>query len=144
LITTERTFDVARPVDEVVNYVKDFRHATEWDPGTVSCTQASAGPVGIGTTWHNVSKIKGYRAELSYELTRLEPGRVTLVGKNKGSTSTDDIRVVDAGQGTSRITYRSEIEFRGIARLAEPFLRREFDRLGDETRDQMTAAIAAR
>ena len=142
VITTERTFDVARPAAVVVEYLKDFANAVEWDPGTKTCVQEGAGPVAVGTTWHNVSEIKGRETELTYQLVTLEPGHITLVGKNKTATSTDDIRVLDAGPGTSTITYRSEIEFHGPAKLAQPFLKSEFDKLGDQTRDSITAAVA--
>jgi len=142
LITTERTFDVARSVAVVVDYLKDFGNAPEWDPGTKTCTQENGGAVAVGTTWQNVSVVRGHETKLRYELTRLEPGHVTLVGRNKGSTSTDDIRVTDAGSDVSTVTYRSEIEFHGVSKVAEPFLRGEFRRLGDETRDKITAAVA--
>lgn len=141
MITVERTFEVDKPADVVVEYLKDFAHAEQWDPGTKSCTQESAGPVSVGTTWHNVSEIKGRETELTYELVRLEPGHLTFVGKNKTATSTDDIRVTPSGTG-STITYRAEIEFHGIAKVAGPFLEGEFDSLGDETRDSLTSVIA--
>jgi carbon monoxide dehydrogenase subunit G len=141
MITVERTFEVDKPADVVVEYLKDFAHAEQWDPGTKSCTQESAGPVAVGTTWHNVSEIKGRETELTYELVRLEPGHLTFVGENKTATSTDDIRVTGSGTG-STITYRAEIEFHGIAKVAGPFLQGEFDSLGDETRDSLTAVIA--
>jgi carbon monoxide dehydrogenase subunit G len=141
VIKVERTFEVDRPVSTVVDYLKDFAHATEWDPGTKSCEQTSEGPVGVGTTWHNVSDLKGRETELQYELVRLEPGHLTFVGTNKTATSTDDISVAPAPGGAT-VTYRAEIQFHGIAKVAGPFLSGEFERLGDETRDSMTAAIA--
>lgn len=141
MITVERTFEVDQPADVVVDYLKDFANAEEWDPGTKSCTREGNGPVVVGATWHNVSEIKGRETELTYELVRLEAGHLTFVGKNKTATSTDDIRVADSGVG-STITYRAEIEFHGIAKVAGPFLQGEFESLGDKTRDSMTAAIA--
>jgi carbon monoxide dehydrogenase subunit G len=141
MITVERTFDVDKPAETVVAYLKDFAHAEEWDPGTKRCTQESAGPVDVGTTWHNVSEVKGRETELTYELTQSDPDHLTFVGTNKSATSTDDIRVVDA-PGGSRITYRAEIVFHGLAKVATPFLDGEFERLGDETVDGIKAAVA--
>jgi carbon monoxide dehydrogenase subunit G len=141
VIDVERTFEVDRPASVVVDYLKDFANATQWDPGTKSCTQTSQGPVAVGTTWHNVSEIKGRETELTYELVRLEDSHLTFVGRNKTATSTDDITVEDAGTG-ARITYHASIEFHGVAKLAGPILQGEFDKLGDETRDSITAAVA--
>ena len=44
------------------------------------------------------------------------------------ATSVDDIRVKDAAPGTSTVTYRSEITFNGIAKLAGPFFKPVFDK----------------
>ncbi|MET0862902.1 MAG: SRPBCC family protein, partial [Nakamurella sp.] len=99
MINVERTFDVRQPVDVVVNYLKDFANATEWDPGTKSCTQESPGPVQVGTTWHNVSELKGKETELTYRLAELSDNRVLLIGENKTATSRDDITVKPADGG---------------------------------------------
>lgn len=141
MINVERTFEVDKPVTQVVDYLKDFANATEWDPGTKSCVQESTGPVAVGTTWHNVSEIKGRETELTYELVRLEAAHLTFVGKNKTATSTDDITVAEA-DGGARIIYQARIEFHGIAKIAGPFLQGEFEKLGDETQDSIKAAVA--
>jgi len=140
VITVERTFAVNRPVDVVVDYLKDFANAEEWDPGTKSCTQQTPGPVVVGTTWHNVSVVKGKETELAYRLASLDGGHIVFVGENKTATSTDDITVTPAAEGSS-ITYHAQIEFHGIAKLATPFLRSEFEGLGDKTATQITDAI---
>jgi hypothetical protein len=49
-----------------MEYLKDFTHAEEWDPGTQTCTRNDAGPIAVGTSWHNVSKIFGVTTELTY------------------------------------------------------------------------------
>ncbi|MGY0231559.1 SRPBCC family protein, partial [Longispora urticae] len=59
MVHVVRTFLVDRPVDVVVAYLADFSHAPQWDPGTVRCTPTSAGPVQVGSTWTNVSKVLG-------------------------------------------------------------------------------------
>jgi carbon monoxide dehydrogenase subunit G len=141
VIKVERTFDVAQPVDVIVGYLTDFAHAEQWDPGTKSCRREGDGPVGVGATWHNVSEIRGHETELTYELVRADPDHITLVGKNKGATSTDDITVVPAPGGGSTITYRAEIDFHGLAKAAQPFLGGEFERLGDETQESMTRVL---
>jgi len=141
VITVERTFDVARTPEVVVGYLKDFAHAEEWDPGTKSCVQVTPGPVAVGTRWRNVSELRGRETELSYQLTRLEHDRLTFVGFNKTARSTDDITVRPSAAG-STVTYHAEILFHGLAKIAQPLLSREFERLGDLTRDQLTRTIA--
>lgn len=143
MINVQRTFTVSKPVDEVIAYLKDFAHAAEWDPGTVSCVQTSPGPVQVGTVWRNTSKIRGKETELSYRLTQMSAERLVFTGENKSAISTDDMSFAPTGQGTA-ITYHAQIEFKGLAKLATPFLKSEFDKLGDLTEKQMTRVINAR
>lgn len=100
----------------------------------------AAGPVEVGVTWHNVSEFRGRETELKYRLEILEPDHLTFIGRNKTATSTDDLTFSPAGTGT-KITYNAQIEFHGLARLASPFLKSEFERLGDETEKQMTTVL---
>ena len=143
MVSVERTFVVDKPLEVVVDYLKDFSRAEAWDPGTRSCRrEGDTGPVQVGTTWHNVSEFRGRETELDYRLEVLEPDHLTFVGHNKTATSTDDITLVSAGP-TTTITYQAHIEFHGVAKLASPFLKSEFERLGDATEKQMTEVINA-
>jgi carbon monoxide dehydrogenase subunit G len=140
VVNVERTFTVDRPVEVVVEYLKDFANAEQWDPGTVTCTRIGDGPVEVGARWHNVSEFKGKETELDYRLERLEPNRVTFVGENKTATSTDDLTLAPAGSGTE-ITYHAHIVFHGLAKVADPFLKSEFEMLGDAVVLSMTEAV---
>jgi carbon monoxide dehydrogenase subunit G len=143
VIDVQRTFVVNQPVDVVVNYLKDFANAVDWDPGTKSCTQEVPGPIQVGTTWHNISVLKGKETELTYRLAELSAEHILLVGENKTATSRDDLTVKPTDAG-STITYHAQVEFHGIAKLVGTILlKSEFDELGDKTAAQMTRAINA-
>jgi carbon monoxide dehydrogenase subunit G len=133
---------VRKPVDVVVGYLQDFGRAEEWDPGTRSCTRLDEGPIRVGARWRNVSRFRGKETELTYELVRLEPEHLVFVGRNKTATSTDDLTLTPAPDGTA-ITYRATIVFHGLATLAGPFVKREFEKLGDAVVGSMTAAVNA-
>ena len=143
MIDVQRTFTVSKDPGQVVAYLKDFGNAEQWDPGTVTCVQVSPGQVEEGTTWRNVSKFRGKETELTYRLDKLSEQELVFVGENKTAHSTDTITVIPAGDG-SRITYRAQIEFKGLAKLATPFLKSEFDKLGDKTQEQMSRVINSR
>ncbi|MEU1534946.1 SRPBCC family protein [Streptomyces fagopyri] len=142
MVDVSRSFTVAYPLGDVVSYLADFAHAVDWDPGTQQCRRIDDGPIAAGARWHNESQFLGRRTELTYLLDRKELKRLTFVGTNKTATSTDDLTFSDNGDGTL-ITYHAAIRFHGLARLADPFLRREFERLGDEITQTMPAAIRA-
>ena len=143
MTTVTRTFTVEPSPQRVIDYLKDFSHAEEWDPGTESCTRNGAGPVEVGSTWHNVSKIAGVSTELTYELTELTGKRIVLVGTNETATSTDTITVVPSGSG-SEVTYEAVIEMKGAAKLAAPMVKVVFEKIGNDTEEDMVRVLNSR
>jgi carbon monoxide dehydrogenase subunit G len=142
VVHVSRTFTVDAPAEAVTAYLADFGHAEQWDPGTRSCTRIGTGPVEVGATWHNVSKILGRETELEYRLEELEPGHIVLVGRNKTATSTDDITVRPDGEW-SEVTYDATVELHGLAKLGAPIMQVEFNRLGDLTVAGIQRAVTA-
>jgi carbon monoxide dehydrogenase subunit G len=142
MVDVSRSLTVPVPLPSVVDYLKDFAHAESWDPGTISCTQSTPGPVAVGTEWRNVSEFRGKETTLTYRLATLEPKRLIFVGTNKTATSTDTLTFTDVDGGTS-VTYQAHVVFNGLAKLADPFMKKEFDRLGDELIGTMTRALEA-
>jgi uncharacterized protein YndB with AHSA1/START domain len=139
--SVERTFVVTRPQADVFTYLSDFTNTEQWDPGTVRTTRTDSGPIGLGATFHNVSKFRGRTTELDYELTEYQPdSRLVFTGNNKTVTSTDNLSFAEVAGGTS-ITYRANFDFHGAAKLAGPFVKLGLGKLADETVEQMTSAI---
>ncbi|GAA1941738.1 SRPBCC family protein [Nocardioides hwasunensis] len=137
-----RTFDVHPEPAVVVDYLKDFSNAEEWDPGTESCTRNDSGPVQVGSTWHNTSKIAGVSTELTYTLEQLTADTIVLVGRNDTATSTDTITVVPNPDGSgSRVTYEAVIELKGAAKIADPIMKIVFEKIGGDTEDDMTNVL---
>lgn len=135
-----RTFTVKPTPDVVVDYLADFTHAEEWDPGTESCTRLDSGPIRVGSRFHNESKIAGVSTELVYELVTLDADKVVLRGENDSATSTDTITVTPQ-DGGSEITYEAVIEAKGVGKLAEPLMKLVFERIGSETEKKMTEVL---
>ena len=138
--TVSRTFSVSPPPHRVVDYLKDFANAVEWDPGTQQCTRNDNGPIREGSTWHNVSKIMGVTADLTYTLDTLTDSNLVFVGKNKSSTSTEKI-YVDATDTGSVITYRNDLEMHGPIALLNPVLKLYFEKLANDTEKQLTSVL---
>ncbi|WP_279389684.1 SRPBCC family protein [Pseudonocardia endophytica] len=129
----ERVMSVSTPAETVLGYLADFGHAEVWDPGTRSCTRADdGGPVDVGSTWRNISVFNGRETELTYRLVTRTSNRLTFVGENSTVTATDEIHVEKSDDGGSTVTYHTDLRFKGLVKLAAPFLRREIERLGDE------------
>jgi carbon monoxide dehydrogenase subunit G len=140
MTTVSRTFSVDPPPQVVVDYLKDFGHAEEWDPGTERCTRADSGPIVEGARWRNVSKIAGVTTELDYTLRTLTDDTIVLVGRNDSATSTDTITVQPDGTG-SMVTYRADLEMHGAAKLATPAMKLLFEKLARDTERQLTEVL---
>ncbi|WP_341924300.1 SRPBCC family protein [Nocardioides psychrotolerans] len=139
----ERTFTVARPIEEVFAYLGDFTHTEQWDPGTVTTTR-TGGDGGLGTTYANTSEFMGRRVELTYEtITYEQPTRVQFRGKNKSATATDSLSFSPAPGGGTAIHYRADFDFGLLGNLVVPLvIRRKLDKVADETIEQMRRALA--
>lgn len=138
--TASRTFTVTPPPEIVVDYLKDFHHAEQWDPGTRTCERIDSGPVAEGSFWHNVSKIYGVTAELTYKLEELTDRRVVFVGENQLSRAIDTITVEAEGSG-SVITYVADLEMRGSAKLLSPVMKLVFEKMAGDTEKQMATVL---
>ncbi len=132
----------SRPLGEVFAYLSDFTTTTEWDPGTVKTTRIS-GDGRVGSVYANTSSFNGRRTELVYTVTVFEPNAlVQLQGENRTIHATDTISFESTPGGT-RITYDAHFRFKGLAKLAQPFLGRAFQRLGDAAQAGMQNALGA-
>ncbi|WIM88108.1 SRPBCC family protein [Candidatus Mycobacterium wuenschmannii] len=138
--SVSRHFSVRPSQAQVVDYLKDFAHTTEWDPGTQACTRTDSGPVAVGATWHNVSRIFGITAELTYTLKELTESRLVFVGENQSSISTDTIAVEAHGTG-STLTYRADLTMKGLAKLLNPLMKIVFEKLASDTETQLTTVL---
>ena len=140
MTTLHRTVRTDAPPDVVLPYLADFRNATEWDSGTLSCERVS-GDGGPGTVYHNVSSFAGRTVELDYTVEAVDDQRLVIVGRNPTTTSRDTIRVTPSGAG-SEVDYTAEFTFTGPARFLGPLMKPLLDRLGDKTADTLASALA--
>jgi carbon monoxide dehydrogenase subunit G len=135
-----RTFAVAAAADKVLEYLQDFGNTEEWDPATQRTTRIDAGPIGVGSSWHNASKILGVTAELTYTLTAVESDKLVFLGRNEGATAIDTITVRPVAGG-SEVTYHVDLEMHGLAKLMTPVMKIEFEKLGNETAARLTGVL---
>ena len=138
--SVSRTFTTTAPPDAVFDYLADFTHAEEWDPGTRSCVRVS-GDGGVGTTYRNVFSFLGRESEAIYTVAELErPTRIHLTGHNEQFDGHDVLRIRAHGTG-SEVTYTAELAFSGTARLAVPAVAAYLPFLARKTVDQLRGCL---
>ncbi len=133
----QRTVTVDKPIDVVWDYLKDFRTTEEWDPPTVSTVRTS-GDGGVGTTYHNVSKILGSEQEVDYVVTDyVERERLQLKGDAGSIDLLDTITLAIAPDGRTAVTYHAEFTPTGAAKLATPLMPAALKVLADKVADSL-------
>lgn len=140
MTTVERTITTTASPEVVFPYLVDFRNATEWDAGTVSCERVS-GDGGPGTVYKNVSKFMGNEVELEYTTDTVQEPRFVIIGRNDSTTSHDEITVLPAEGGGSTVVYHAEFTFSGLSKIAAPLLKPFLDKLGNDTAEQLKSAL---
>ena len=142
MISIERIFTVSKSPGAVFAYLSDFTTTEKWDPGTLTTVRTDTGPLHEGSTFHNTSEFRGRRTELDYRLMTFErDSHLVFTGENKTVEATDDLSFAASADGSTTITYRARFRFKGLARLAEPLLRRGFEPLADDTVRQLSATL---
>lgn len=128
MITVKETIQTTLPPAAAFDYLSQFEHTSEWDPGTPVVEKKSPGPVAAGTEYYAEAEFNGKRQPIDYVVQKLAASSITLRGENKRVISVDTIEVAPAGSGSS-VTYTAEFTLKGIARLVEPFVKGRFQEL---------------
>jgi carbon monoxide dehydrogenase subunit G len=129
---------------EVFEYLADFANAREWDPGVVEGEKLTGGPLGPGSRFRLVARFLGRRVPLEYEITAFERARRVVFRAEQGAVrSTDEVRFVPAGVGTS-VTYEADLRLKGrLGDLVDPLLGVAFRRIGDRAAAGLREALNA-
>jgi len=132
---------VARPQGEAFTYTAEFSNIQDWDPGVVSSTKTTIGPVGVGTRFELEVEFGSGTTQMVYEITVYEPiRRVVLVGSGEKLHATDEIRF-DSHDNMTVIDYTADLSFQNFYRFLGPLLRRRLDKVGRDALDGLAKAL---
>ena len=140
-----REIEVAGEPADVLAYVADFSHSSEWDPGVVESRRLTDGPTAVGSRFELIAAFRGKSLRFEYVVTELEEARrVVAHGEGDKARSDDTITVAPADGGGTRLVYEADIRLKGVRRVAEPFLGGVFRRMGDDAIDGLAATLHTR
>lgn len=140
MITVDETIRTALDPEAAFDYLANFEHTCEWDPGTPVTEKRSSGPVAVGSKFHAEAQFRGKRQPIDYVVTKLSENSITLRGENATIISVDTITVAGLREGAS-VRYRAEFTVKGWKHLAEPFLKNTFQALAQPAVDGMKAKL---
>lgn len=135
MITVEHSIEINRPVDEVFAFAGTghIKGHKQWAPALIDIRQTSAGPMGVGTTYHQVRNINGKPTDIDTEVTAFEPNK-RLSFKNQGGIPAQGTYSFEPSGAGTKVTFRLEMEPSGFGRLAGPMIGRAVKK---ETQDEM-------
>lgn len=137
------TLETPKPPEEVFEYMADFTHTAEWDPGVTHAEQTSEGAAGENCEFRVEYSMLGSRREFRYRITEFNrPHNVVLHCETVSMSLTDRITVTPDGSG-SRVTYDARIALKGALKLFDPILGLGFRRAGDRARRGLADVLNA-
>ena len=126
MATFENTVMIARPIEDVFAFLSDLENIPKWNYAIVETRKISEGPVGVGTTYHQVRSVPS-RSEERLEITTYDPPRQLEIRGQLGPFRSRLFYALDTIPEGTRVTNTVEVELRGpgrlLGRLAEPRVR---------------------
>ena len=135
------TVDVARPINEVFDYVSDFTTTQEWDATAISAINLSPGAIAVGTEFEVVCALPVGSIKLNYTVETLEHNkRVVLRGSSRFFDICDTITFSPSKRGT-KIEYRAEFFFKPLINSAATLSKSALEKMGRESVAGMALAL---
>jgi len=121
MMRVEVSTTIKRPIEEVFAVMSDSTNRPKWQSSVSEMTKTSDGPIGVGTTWHAISKLFGRRVEGDAEYTEYEANR-TFSMKSTTPFPTTMVFTFEAVAGGTRVDQAVDAEPSGLHKLAGPLL----------------------
>jgi len=125
MLTVENSVVINKPVEQVWNFLTDFKNTPKWDIGVLQTRQTSEGPAGLGTTFQNIGPFLGKTAIREYKVTEYEVNNkvtVKLMTPSKSIQNAVVCYVFKPTKNGTKLTFMGSVEFRGFFRLIQPIL----------------------
>lgn len=131
MIKIESSVTINRPVEDVFEFVADNDNDTLWQSGVLVSEQPS-GPMGVGATYKQVSKIVGRKIESTIEVTEFDPNRRFAFKTTSGPLPmSGSLSCEQVAEGETKVHILGEGESSGLFKLADPIIssmvQREWD-----------------
>jgi uncharacterized protein YndB with AHSA1/START domain len=128
MISLELSIFIDRAPDDVFAFVFEPANAAQWQEGVVLAEFTSEGPLGMGSTWRNVSKMLGREIDMEFEVIDYEPPHRLCWKSTSGPIQTKTCATFEPQNGGTIMTFRGEGEPRGVMKMAEGMLRKRMNK----------------
>jgi Polyketide cyclase / dehydrase and lipid transport len=124
MVKIEGSTVIARPVEDVFDFVADERNEPKYNPRMIRAEKATPGPIGKGTRWLATIESRGRPLDMTMEVT--DYTRPTRIG-TLTSMSTAEIRgsvTFKPDPAGTKMRWSWELRPKGVFRLMGPIIAR--------------------
>jgi hypothetical protein len=116
------SLDIARPVDEVFDFVADHRNEPRYNPNMTASTKLTDGPIGVDTRFGATVLSRGKPMPVAIEFTGFDrPHRIDSRSVMAGATIEGNVQC-DPTPGGTWFSWDWTVTLTGTARLAAPLV----------------------
>ena len=115
---------IARPVDEVFDFVADARNRPRWDSSVDSEELTSPEPIGVGSTVRTTMHSMGKEYVLDWKITEHAPPNSQTIESTSGPFPTTLHYDVAARDGGTALDFSVTGRPSGVMRLLQPVIAR--------------------
>jgi uncharacterized membrane protein len=123
--TVTGRIEIARPVEEVFDFVADERNEPRYNEEMLSCEKVTSGPVGVGTRYAAEMKAMGSITPMTIEVTGYEkPVRLASWSHIAGTMDIRGAVTFEAIPNGTLMSWRWDLEPHGCVKLLGPMVTR--------------------
>ena len=116
--------EIARPIDEVFDFVSDETNEPRYNDDMVLCEKVTPGRIGVGTRYEAKMKTTG-PAPMTVEVTGYErPHRLESTAHIQGTMDIRGAVTFEATAGGTLMSWEWDVEPHGFMKLLGPFITR--------------------
>ena len=131
---------INQPVEKVFEFVSDMRNGPAW-LGTSKSEKVSDGPIGVGTRYNQEMEIMGKNETLKFEYLEFDPPTSFAYKYYSSFFKSDDTYEFEAVEGGTRLVYKSQMEFSGVARFGAGFVEKGVKKQQTENLKKLKAVV---
>ncbi|TWD51018.1 carbon monoxide dehydrogenase subunit G [Arthrobacter sp. AG367] len=123
----EESVVIARPPQEVFEFLSKFDNIAVYDSSVTTSEQVGTGPVAEGTRGRGTSKVMGRRFDWTVEVVEFDPPRRMVSRSVEGKLNFTVTFTLEPADGGTRVTQRIDAEsgLGGIfGKIADPLVER--------------------
>ena len=124
MITIQLQIEIEAQPEVVFDLLADHTKHPLWNPNIIEASLSTKGPIKKGSKGMTVGEVRGRRIENEIIYDEYDRPKFVSGGATSGSVIgklSNEFMPTEKG---TKINYRLEVQFKGLMRLSEPFIKR--------------------